>query len=243
MHDGAGHKTTTIRLRPQSEEEGIPGPELEKWRPMSLPAMDWARAQGAGWGAQIVGAGGGWRYQMEVLGEGVNAEVIASAWAAARAAYETKEQDSHVCEVKSRPVCEMQDEVWCGEIEALQGGKEPEWWIRPEGMVKRAVMARSVEQGSASGATKRFASPISQVFYLLEMARFRGDPEIAVRWYEGEHEVAARQMAVSGGSVLWGSLTASGGAGLTAGWYAVEIWSGAGKEARLEFLIEPAARP
>jgi hypothetical protein len=180
-------------------------------------------------------------YQLAVQGQGVNLDVLASAWAAGQAAYVDLKRASQVSQVHSKSPGALAAEVWCGELEAISAAPEPQWWVRIGGLVKRAVLASTVEQGTALGVAKRFASPMPRVFYLVELAQFRGSPEIQIRWYEGDKEVAARPMTVYGGGTIWGSLQASGD-GLAAGKYAVEITSDDGKEVRLEFLVEAAPR-
>ncbi len=241
FHDGSGRRAILVRVRAQTAEEGSPGPDETGWRQMSLPGTDWARIQAADWGALVDAAGEGWRYQMQVQGQGVTGDVLASAWAAGQAAYSDVERASQVSQVHSKAPAELAAEVWCGELEEVAAGPEPQWWVRPNGLVKSAVMAGTVEQGTATGVAKRFACPVQRVCYLVELAKFRGSPEIQVRWFEGDKEVAARPMTVCGGGTIWGSLQASGD-GLAAGRYAVEITSAAGREVRLEFLVEPAGK-
>ncbi len=241
MHDSGGRRATVVRMKVQTEDEGSPGAEENGWRTMSLPGTDWARILAANWGALINAAGGGYRYQMQVQGQGVGGEVLTSAWAAGQDAYSSIEQASHVSQVHSKSPEELTDELWCSELDELTAGPEPKWWVRPGGLVNNAVMARTVEQGKATGVEKRFASPLQRVFYLVELAKFQGSPEVQIRWYEGDKEVAARTMVVYGGGTIWGSLQASGD-GLSAGRYAVEITSVDGKEMRLEFLVEPAEK-
>jgi hypothetical protein len=241
LHDGGGRRATLVRMHVQSAEEGLPDRDEPGWRPTTLAGMDWARIEAANWGACIDAAGEGWRYQLQIQGQGVTGDVIASAWAAGRAAYVEIQHAGQVAHVHSKSPAELSAELWCGELEDVTEAPEPTWWVRSNGLVKSAVLARTVEQGTASGVAKRFPSPVPRVFYLLQLAQFRGSPVIQIRWFEGDKEVAAREMTVYGSGAIWGSLQASGD-GLAAGRYAVEITSGDGKEVRLEFLVEPAGR-
>jgi hypothetical protein len=143
-----------------------------------------------------------------------------------------------VSQARSRDVRELALELWVPGVEGMGWEKEPARWIKPDGIVERIVLCEEVVGDEAVGVRNRFGAGTRGVWFWAEL-RCTGQREIEVRWLEGGHVVARRRHYVQGHAIIAGKLTSSSEHGLPVGWYRLEIVSSAGKEAELEFVVEP----
>jgi hypothetical protein len=235
---GEGEKAQVTRS-PDDAAGSLPqGPEWTEW------AAGGAVAEGVyalrPWAVEAHARLAGLRYDISAQGAGLALADLDSLWAAALVAFQGREAAGDVCLVHGRPAEELRDEAWCAELDGVRQGPEPQWWVRDGGSVTRATLCRSVDGDRAVGEAKVFAGPVEQVCLFADV-RVAGSGEVVIVWYLGDRPVIRRNMPVAGNCSITAKLRASGGAGLGAGRYAVEVWSGDGKEARLEFIVAAEA--
>ncbi len=143
-----------------------------------------------------------------------------------------------LAEVRARLPEELVTELWVVEIEDLVQSSEPKWWIKPGGLVERAVVCEDVVRGEPSGVRKRFPAGTRSVYFWARL-RCSGTRELGILWREGERIIVQRRHSVRGNTVITGRLYGQAEGGLSMGRYSLEIVSSYGKEAELDFVVEP----
>lgn len=178
-----------------------------------------------------------YRVRAEKAG-GLELEDQVGVWLAAREGFSRARAAATVAEVRSRGVEELAAEMWVADVAQMQKLPEPTWWVRPGGIVERILLCRQTRGGEPQAGVKRFPAGTRSVCF---WARFRcsGRDEVSIQWLEGEHIVVQREQVVEDGAIVTGRLYNRTEQGLSVGAYCLRVIGSAGKEAELQFVVEP----
>ncbi len=240
LEDGLGAHATVQRTRsPGPDTMGEEERRRDLWRP-------WAPEDGATGRYRLTGdvleaalwtAEHLYRLRAEKAG-GLDIEDQVGIWLGVREAFSRARAAASVAEVRSRSQEELAAEMWVADVAQMQKAPDPTWWVRPEGIVERILLCRETQGEEPQVGEKRFPTGTPGVCF---WAKFRcsGRRDISIHWLEGERIVVRREHLVENGAVVTGRLYNRTEQGLPMGSYCLQVLSSAGKEAELQFVVEP----